>query len=124
MKRLIPAAIIFAVIIGVFISSYMYVTGICKDTTDLVNECVEEYKEKGKNETKAEELEKYWAKKEKVLSIFANHNMVDEIEIEISRLALHSKFDDNTMFFESADTIKSKLHQILEDTKITAHSIF
>ena len=73
---------------------------------------------------KANEFKKFWDKKEKTLSIFVNHQMIDEIEIAVAELSYHSNFKNNEMFYDSAIKIKTILHQILEDTKISAHSLF
>ncbi len=123
MKRLIPALIILTVIIVTFIGSYVFVNSICKQARNLIDECIDEYKEKGVTETKAENFKKYWDKQEKILSIFVNHQIIDEIEISVAELSYHSKFKDNHMFFDAAIKIKTLIHQIEEDTKITAHSL-
>ena len=62
--------------------------------------------------------------KEKILSFFVNHELIDKIELAISNLHLHSKFKENYMFYESCDTVKILLHQVIEDTKLTTHSVF
>ncbi len=123
MKRLIPALVILAVIIATFAGSYVYVNTICEEATHLINQCIDEYNEKGIDETKTDEFKKYWDKKEKILSIFANHNVIDEIEVSVANLEYHSKLKDNNMFYDSAIRIKTLIHQIMEDNKITAHSL-
>ncbi len=123
MKRLIPALVILAVIIATFAGSYVYVNTICEEATHLIDECIDEYNQKGITETKAENFKNYWDKQEKILSIFANHNVIDEIEVSVAELSYHSKFKENTMFYDSAIRIKTLLHQIMEDNKITAHSL-
>ena len=124
MKRLIPALIILAITIGIFIGSYYYVNATCKEATKLIDECIDEYKENGTTINKAKEFKDYWDKKEKTLSIFVNHIAIDEIEVSVAELSYHSNFKDNTMFYDSAIRIKTLIHQIFEDTKVTAHSIF
>ena len=49
---------------------------------------------------------------------------IDEIELAISTLTVYAKEKDNILFYEYADTIEILLHQIVEETKITTHSIF
>ena len=122
MKRIIPALIILAATIGIFIGSYYYVNSTCKEATRLIEKCITDYENGDKDNAK--EFKDYWDKKEKTLSIFVNHTVIDEIEVSVAELSYHSNFKDNTMFYDSAIRIKTLIHQILEDTKVTAHSIF
>lgn len=108
---------------GIFTGSYLYVNNICDEAMILIDECIDEYKDIGKRETNSEKFKEYWDKKEKILSVFVNHDVIDDIEISVAELSYHSKFEDNTMFFDSAIRIKTLLHQITEDTKLTAHSL-
>ena len=48
---------------------------------NLINECIDEYKDIGKRETNSEKFKEYWDKKEKILSVFVNHDVIDDIEI-------------------------------------------
>lgn len=124
MKRIIPAVIITLVIIVSFLGSNFYINNICEATYSKVEKAIEEYEKNGTAEFNAESLENYWNKKEKSLSLFVNHELIDKIELAISNLNLHSKFRDNYMFYEACDTVKILLHQVIEDTKLTTHSVF
>ena len=124
MKRIIPAVIITLIIIASFLGSYFYVNKVCNNAFIEVENSLEEYKNNGTAKVNSEKLKKYWEDNEKILSFFVNHELIDKIELAISNLSLHSKFKNNYMFYESCDTVKILLHQILEDTKPTTHSIF
>ena len=124
MKRLIPAVIILVVIITSFFSSYYYIKDVCNNAYDGVENCLKEYNEHGTALSDAAWLKNYWDEKEKILSFFVNHEKIDEVELAISNLKLHSKFKDNYMFYEACDNVKILLHQIIEDTKLTTHSVF
>lgn len=124
MKRLIPAIIILIVMISSFLGSYFYINNVCETASSGVESCIKEYDEHGTAKADAAWLKNYWTKKEKVLSFFVNHERIDEVEKAISNLKLHSKFENNYMFYEACDDVKILLHQIMEDTKITTHSVF
>lgn len=124
MKRIIPAVIIALVIIASFLGSYYYVNNICDTAYNEVQKSLEEYKKNGTAEFNSEKLKSFWDEKEKILSFFVNHELIDKIELSISNLHLHSKFENNYMFYEACDTVKILLHQVIEDTKLTTHSVF
>ncbi|MBO5210561.1 MAG: DUF4363 family protein [Clostridia bacterium] len=124
MKRLIPAVIITVIIIGAFLGSYLYINNVCDTAYEGVESCLKEYEEHGTAKADATWLKNYWSDKEKILSFFVNHAIIDEIELAVSNIELHSKFKNNYMFYEACDTVKILLHQIIEDTKPTTHSIF
>ncbi len=124
MKRLIPASIIFVLVIITYLTSLFYITNSCEEAKKLLDNSITVYKNEKEAEKEAKELENYWDKKEKTLSVFVNHDRIDDIEKAISLLNVYAKQKDNELFFEYADTVKILLHQIMEDTKITMHSIF
>ena len=124
MKRLIIAGVLFVSVIGIYLISVFYITNSCNEARQLLNNSVTIYTEKSTAESEAKKLKDYWDKKEKLLSVFVNHNRIDDIEQAISLLNVYAKSKDNELFYEYADTVKVLIHQILEDTKITMHSIF
>lgn len=124
MKRIIPATIILLIIFLGYIGSYIYVNNICNTVNQKIENCIKEYEEIGNAKNDAFKLKKYWDKKEKILSFFVNHNMIDEVEMTISKINLYSEFENNYIFYDSCNTAQTLLHQIIEDTKISAHSVF
>ncbi len=124
MKRLIIAGVIFVIVIATYLTSLYYITDSCNQAKTLLNNSVKVYSENKTAESQAKEMRDYWDKKEKVLSVFVNHDRIDEIEMAISLLNVYAKQKDNELFYEYADTVKILLHQIIEDTKISPHSIF
>ncbi|MBR4116587.1 MAG: DUF4363 family protein [Clostridia bacterium] len=124
MKRLIPASIIFVLVIVTYLTSLYYITDSCDKAKNLLENSVQTYTQQKTAEKQAKEMEDFWDKKEKVLSVFVNHDRIDDIEKAISLLNVYAKSPDNELFYEYADTVEILLHQIMEDTKITMHSIF
>ncbi len=124
MKRLIIAIILFISVIVIYISTVSYIINSCENTRDLVDKAVMSFKENKDANNETEYLKEYWDKEEKILSAFVNHDHIDEIELSISSLNIYAKNGDEKMFYMYADSIKTLIHQVLEDTKITPSSIF
>lgn len=124
MKRLIIAAILLCLVVATYISSYFYISNSCETAKGMLNTSVAVYKKQKTAEIEAQKLEKYWDKKEKMLSIFVNHERIDDIEKAISHLNVYAKDKDNELFYEYADNVDVLLHQIMEDTKFSMHSVF
>ena len=124
MKRLIIAAVLFAVVIATYLSSLYYITDSCRTAQNLLENSISVYKREKTAKQEAKKLEEYWDKKEKTLSVFVNHERIDDIEKAISLLNVYAKSKDNELFYEYADNVKVLIHQIMEDTKVSMHSIF
>ncbi len=124
MKRLIPAAILLVLVITAYITSLLYITNNCDTTENLLETSVTAYKTQKTATEEAKKLEEYWSKKEPILSVFVNHDRIDDVETAISSLNVYAKMPDNDLFYEYADNVKILIHQIMEDTKFTMHSIF
>ncbi len=124
MKRLIPASIIFVLVIITYLTSLYYITDSYDRTKHLLDTAVQTYSQQKTAPKEAKQMKEFWDKKEKVLSVFINHNRIDDIEKAISLLNVYAKSPNNELFYEYADTVKILLHQLMEDTKITVHSIF
>ena len=124
MKRLIAAAILLGFVIASYFTGYFYTQKTCKQAKILLKECVDEYKAEKNAELQAENLEVFWQEKEKILSFFANHNEIDEIEQAISTLKAYSISENEELFSEHSSAIDMLLHQLMEDTVPSIHSIF
>ena len=123
MKRLIAAAILALVVTGLYLTSYFYITDTCDKTKELLKECITAYENKDNPEEKAEKLDSFWGKKEPLLSVFASHSKIDDIEEAIYCLKIYSKTDEKEIFYEYHGTVKILIHQLLEDTIPGVHSI-
>jgi len=124
MKRLIPASIIFVLVIITYFTSLYFITESCDKAKSLLETSVQTYSQQKTAEKEAKKFKNFWDKKEKVLSVFVNHDRIDDIERAISLLNVYAKSPDNELFYEYADTVRILIHQLMEDTKITVHSIF
>ena len=123
MKRLIAAAVLFVLVTAIYFTGYLFINSTCKKTDTLLKECVTSYKNGENVNLYTTKLENFWESREKLLSVFMNHNDIDEIELAIESLTVHSKYKENEMFYEYSATIDMLLHQIMEDTAFGVHSI-
>ena len=123
MRRLFVAAALLCLVGAAYFSGFYYVKNVCDRADELLDTCVEAYSEEKITKKQAEELEKYWGKKENIMSVFANHARIDEIELAIHSVVVHSNSEDATIFYENSGRVKTLLHQLLEDTHPSAHSI-
>jgi hypothetical protein len=60
---------------------------------------------------------------EKTLSFFADHNDIDNLEQAITTLKVYSATKENELFIEHSQTVKILLHQLIEDTVLSFHSV-
>ena len=123
MKRLIAAGILLCVVIATYLSAVFYIQHVCDETEILLNDCINAYNNQKNAEKTAKKLNKYWNKHEQTLSIFANHNSIDEIELAISSIEIYSSTSEKEIFKEYTGTTQTLLHQLLEDTYPSLHSI-
>ncbi len=124
MKRLIAAGILFILVITAYIYGYLYIDSTCKTARKYLKDCISVYADDNDASKEAERLEKYWSEKENGLSFFTNHSKIDDIELAISSLKIYSNTKNNEIFYEYSGTVETLIHQLLEDTKPTIHSIF
>ena len=123
MKRLIAAAILFIFVVVSYLTGFAFINNTYKTANELLDECISIYEtnESAYNATK--KLKNLWDKKEGLLSVFANHSSIDEIELAISSMLVYSDTKDNEIFYEYSSTVKTLLHQLIEDSKPNMHSI-
>lgn len=124
MKRLIIAGVLLVLVIATYLTSLFYITSSCDKAKVMVEDSIKAYSQTKAAEAEAKSLENYWDKKEPLLSVFVNHDRIDDIETAISLMNVYAKMPENELFYEYADNVKVLIHQILEDTKFTMHSIF
>lgn len=124
MKRLIAAGVLLLFVIGAYIWGYLYIDTACSQANKYLQKCISVYESDIDAAQEAEKLENYWSEKEKGLSFFANHADIDEIELAINSLKSYSSSKNNEIFYEYSGTVKTLLHQLMEDTSPNIHSIF
>ena len=124
MKRLIAAGILAVFVITAYIVSYSYIDKTCQKTNKMLNECITAYQENKNSKEKAENLKDFWKKREKGLSLFSNHQSIDDIELAIELLTVYSTSSQKELFFECSGKVETLIHQLKEDAVPGTHSIF
>lgn len=124
MKRLIAAGILAVFLLTTYLIGFFSIKNVCDDANSLLKDCINAYNLEKNAEEKAKNLEDFWSEKEKILSFFANHSEIDEIELAIGTLRVYSRTNENEIFSEYCGTVKTLLHQLMEDTVPNIHSIF
>lgn len=123
MKRIFSALILLILVISVFIYSLFYIKDSCNEAKRLLEDCKTAYTQGERDGASAEKLRKYWSKKEKGLSVFVNHDKIDDIEEALHCLSVYSTTEEYEIFREYVATTEILLHQLLEDTLPGVHSI-
>lgn len=123
MKRLIAATILFIFVVASYLTGYAFINSTYKTANNLLEECISVYETDNNAYNAAKNLKNFWEEKEGLLSVFANHSSIDEIELAISSMLVYSNTKDNEIFYEYSSTVKTLLHQLLEDSKPNMHSI-
>ncbi len=124
MKRIVATIILSVFVISSYFVGITYIKASCEKANILLDRCTEIYKSDKDATAASKELGEFWTKTEPYLSLFANHAQIDEIELAISSLQNYSNSKDNTIFYEYSGTVKTLLHQMLEDNTPSMHSIF
>ena len=105
MKRLIAAAILLFIVIGVTTANFIITEHHFKVMTALVRESRDLY-EKGEKEAAAEKAaaaNAHWEKSEKLLAVFINRGVIDEIGEAVTRQNTLAKGDDRALVLAETD---------------------
>lgn len=125
MKRLIAAAVLFAVVIMLSVCARSVTENSYNRAADLLTKSRICY---GKGDKKTAvgltaELKDSWKNSYKYLAAFAEHDTLDEIEASITRA--HSfAAAGNDAFFSECDMLKLLLERMLEEESPTLTSFF
>ena len=124
MKRLIAAAVLAVIVISVHLTGRYIINNTLTESRELLKACTQQYMIDKSAYSQAERLEKFWSDNEGILSLFANHEGIDDIELAISSLKVYSDTEDNEIFYEYAASVETLLHQLEEDNSLNMHSVF
>lgn len=123
MKRLIAAGVLLIFVITSYFSGYFYIKSTCISAENILDKCISAYENQNNAKTEIENLKSFWDKKEKPLSIFADHTDIDAIEQAIATLTVYSESSQKELFDQYSQNVKILLHQLLEDTVFSIHSV-
>lgn len=126
MKRLIPACILALVIICSCIVGQIVVKKYCDNVYNDLKECKEQFVS-GETSTAynlSVEVKENWKGNKAVLSVFVNHNLLDEISQSVMQLPEFAKADGKDTFLGECSKIQSMLALIKEEQRIRGESFY
>ncbi len=124
MRRLIAAAVLVFIIAGICIANSLTVKYAYEDLSEdifILQNSFEESPEKAAE--LSAEFEEKWSKIEEPLSVFVNHDIIDNLGEAISRLPILAQKGE-AMFLAECKSIEMELLHMKKDTRISLHSIF
>lgn len=125
MKRLIAAGILLIFIIGFCVTGSIAVGKTYSEFKNKTEECGKIYAADPEGAAELiKEIKKDWEDRENRLSLFVNHEIADDISVALSRAASYAESKCDAAFYAELAAAKTELHQMIEDQKISAHSIF
>ena len=126
MKRIIPACILAVVIISSCIVGQIVVKKYCDGVYNDLKECKEQFVN-GEISTAynlSVEVKENWTGNKAVLSVFVNHNLLDEISQSVMQLPEFAKTDGKDTFLGECSKIQSMLTLIKEEQRIRGESFY
>lgn len=119
MRRMIVAFVICAVITAGAITERILIDSICESLEGKLDALSEPY------DTNAiEDISKEWRKNEKVLEVLTPHEHTDEIRVDISRLKMLARKNDQSDAGMLISELKSHIDVMQESCKISLTNIF
>ncbi|MBR4911031.1 MAG: DUF4363 family protein [Clostridia bacterium] len=126
MKRLIAAAALFSVIIIICIISRLTVHGSVKAAKNAVYECERLFLEKRFTEAAAatEAFKNGFKKESEMISLFADHNNLDDINMLAASMLEAAKEKDGFQFYSAASRISFALDMIYKEHSFTLENLY
>ena len=121
MRRLIAAAIIAVLVIAV---SFVGI-GIINSVTKEVEKRIEKIQDTAFEDTgkKAEEFFYFWEQKREIMSVFVNHEKIDEIGTLAARMVSAERGESAIDLFESANEILFIIRGLKEDEQFSLYTL-
>ena len=107
-------------------TSYIFMNSVVEDMSSILEEN-EKFVAKNdwkKAENEMDELHSLWEEKRTMLSVIANHAMIDEIDYAISRTATSVSLRETSNFCEESEILKMKIEDLKEHQKISISNLF
>ncbi len=125
MKRLISASVLLVIIVSLCALNALIVKSAYDELSQKLEVCITEYSADNiaKAFESATDLENDWKKREEILSIFVDHDIIDDLGVSISRLPSLADKKSNT-FLAECNAVKVALTHMIKDISINAHTLF
>ncbi len=126
MKRLIAAAVVVVCLIVLCTVGIMSVEAACKQMEKDINNCVSHIKSDdfksamGDSQT----IEREWEGKRGIMSVFINHQTIEEIDSSVTQLSSFANKDNKAHFLAECELIKLYLTEMREYCSVSLHTLF
>lgn len=126
MKRLIPASVIFIILILICIIGNIFVLNKCTKFSEKVESCYDAYQNGDYYTSKeiASSLYGEWDTTQKKLAFFVNHAMLDDISKATARLASYKLDNPDTHFASECIDMQSVLHRMCDEQRIIPENFY
>lgn len=124
MKRVVAVTVITVFITALTATSSIVIHNIHNSLTKEVEIIEQLYYSGNITDNDIKVLEEKWNKAESVLLIFANHNALEEIKINLKRFSCAAKEKNSSSFFAEAEELKCRLNILKENESFSPNSIF
>lgn len=117
MKRLIAAAILIVIVIGICFGSSILMDRICAHSEELLTKAVGNIDNRQwvQAAKQSKSLQHYWEEKQSLMAAFANHGDLDEIAEMISTLAPYAEEQNENDFRSTVSAIRYRIARLLEE---------
>lgn len=125
MKRLISASVLLVIIVSLCVLNALTVKSAYDELLQKLELCIAEYNTDNVERAfeSATDLENDWKKREEILSIFVDHDIIDDLGVSISRLpSLANKKSDT--FLAECNAVKVALTHMIKDISVNTHTLF
>ena len=121
MRRIIAAAVILLFVVGVSICGGF----IINENADEIEKQISEIQKTAFTDTngKAEEFFCFWEEKREIMSIFVNHEVIDEIGKVAAKMVSAERAKNSEDLFEAANEILYIIRGIREDEKFSLYTL-
>jgi hypothetical protein len=126
MKRLGVSLVILALIAAICIVGIIFIQIRYEEVDKLLVQC-EDFMEQDDWKSAARcanTAEKVWMKSEKGLSVFINHDLIDEVGLCIASISPYATPDTKQDFFAACKTAKTALLHMKNDQIISFETLF
>lgn len=121
MRRIIAAAVILLFVVGVSICGGF----IINKNADEIEKQISEIQKTAFTDTngKAEEFFCFWEEKREIMSIFVNHEVIDEIGKVAAKMVSAERAKNSDDLFEAANEILYIIRGLREDEKFSLYTL-
>ncbi len=121
MRRIIAAAVILLFVVGVSICGGF----IINENADEIEKQISEIQKTAFTDTngKAEEFFCFWEEKREIMSIFVNHEVIDEIGKVAAKMVSAERAKNSDDLFEAANEILYIIRGLREDEKFSLYTL-